>query len=214
MSDEQTPEPRTASMWTTCAIVFAAMIAGVSIVAGSYYLGLREETELRINESDLALLIRTSDFEESLFDVVIRSDWETIRKVRRRDKSVHLEYDYSHDDDGIRFQIACSMSSLPTRRDAQTAFKDQKSSWLTLLTDDITPKQSNAFQWGDDSEFGAFIRAEETIGHFFSCRRRDKVFRVELLGTRLVENDSLMQILRDHLDRLETYSADADLPSR
>ncbi len=177
----------------------------MAAIFGGYAALLFVEQSLPVDQDDDAILVRASDLEPFMDDYVVQAHAEVIKKVRLPDETVELTYQYQHDDSKRQFDIRCAVFVLPTRGDARDRFKHLDQFGMVEHDQPVRHESVEYPTQGDQSSMYELLVDGTPWGRRFLCRRREKVFFLEMSGYFFEDDYEFSELLDPCVELLESY---------
>lgn len=204
MNSDQSP-PKSSSTLIFSVVIIPTLL-GIITIGGFYFASLKPATTLELKEGDRLVLVTANDLQPLLEQFLARTEWEEIDKEQmRNDGAIHLTYNYNHEDDRRAFELVCQVYVFPTRLLARKHYDDEKDNWLAYHDEGVTPKSLSGIKFGDASKQGVLVKDDKVWGYYYSCRRREKVYRIELAGLSFQDAGQFINLVKPCLEVLDDY---------
>jgi hypothetical protein len=206
---QHTPPHRSRSRWLMFGIPLLATAGGAIVVVGLYFVSVSTVKTLPVTARDRESLMTATDLQGVIPGLVMRTDAETLTKVRAHNGRVELAYVYDHPDEKSPLLLTCSIIVEPTRNDARLSYAERLAgapdAAAMLESGLILEQRDGVYQWGDVSSFAEVTKLGQPRGFFYACRLGERVFCVQLFSRNPPSQEKFLEMLAPYLERLASY---------
>lgn len=194
-------------------VLLSTVSLGIAVLAVFVSYRYLVPVTLAVQAEDQALLVTAQDLSDFDENLVIRTDADTITKLRMPDETIELDYRYASDNPSAPLFIHCRVATLANRTAARQYFETLQNTPIQPLsprrTDLRWKVEDSTFAAGDQSRFGKVIDGEEPVGVVFVSRVGHQVFLLHLEGTVVESYGDLAVLTLRPLTNLEARKADS-----
>lgn len=157
-----------------------------------------------VEEEDLALLVRASDFRDLGFQLERVEVHETIEKKRYFDGSYELEYTY---EPGQAFFIYSMLSIETDNAGAIMTYKATSAGFnLGYSGSEVEVVEDDTFYgYGDESRFARLMHEGDQVGNLFMTRIGRRVYTFICVGAYFDERETWAGLIEPRLVAFEAY---------